>query len=74
MLRGNVEDPALYGILVLYIPYMHQYFETKNRKKNRGHYTTVATILLQESRLVSLSDHSRAHNTSKKVELCSEWS
>ena len=48
---------------------MHQYFETENRKKIRQHYTTVATILKQESKLVSLSAHSRAYNTSEKVEL-----
>ena len=48
---------------------MHQYFETENRKKIRGHYTTVATILKQESKLVFLSAHSRANNTSEKVEL-----
>ena len=63
ILRGNEEDPALYC--------MRQYFETENRKKIRGHYTTVATILKQESKLVSLSAHSRAHNTSEKVELAS---
>ena len=29
----------------------------------------MATILKQESKLVSLSAHSRAHNTSEKIEL-----
>ena len=61
ILRGNEEDPALYCI--------RQYFDTENRKKIRGKYTTIATVLKEESKLAPLSAHSRAHNTSEKVEL-----
>ena len=41
----------------------------KTEKKIRGNYTTIATVLKEGSKLAPLSAHSRAHNTSEKVEL-----